>query len=283
VDIQEAKAGSLSAPAIRMIVNADDFGYFDAVSRGIIEAMTSGTVTATGVMANGPALERWVDRLRAQPGISVGVHLNATLGQPLTNDMRAVVGDAFPSKAHMATALLLGRVPLQALLAEWRAQIERCQQLSLKLAFVNSHEHLHMLPKLYARVRTLAGEFGIAHVRAPQPEWGPRLTLAAVVRSGAFFVTQALASRSPGAEPTLIGVAPSGRLDNSYCRWRFARLQAGKTYELMCHPGWNDPLAQRAPALAAYHDWEGELRTVMGATFRQLLAEHGITLVNFSE
>ncbi len=53
---------------IRMIVNADDFGYFDNVCRGILEAAEKGVVTATGVMANGPALPRWIERLRATPG-----------------------------------------------------------------------------------------------------------------------------------------------------------------------------------------------------------------------
>ena len=40
----------------RLVVNADDYGYFTAVTRGIPETLDAGSVTATGVLANGPAL-----------------------------------------------------------------------------------------------------------------------------------------------------------------------------------------------------------------------------------
>ena len=36
-----------------LIVNADDYGYFPGISRGIIDAHKDGVVTATGVLANG--------------------------------------------------------------------------------------------------------------------------------------------------------------------------------------------------------------------------------------
>ena len=39
-----------------LIVNADDYGYFDCVSKGILESASRGIVTATGVFANRPAL-----------------------------------------------------------------------------------------------------------------------------------------------------------------------------------------------------------------------------------
>ena len=47
----------------QLIVNADDYGYFDHVCAGILDCAAAGTVTATGVLANGPVLERWTDAL----------------------------------------------------------------------------------------------------------------------------------------------------------------------------------------------------------------------------
>lgn len=278
--------GAATSGHIRMIVNADDFGYFDQVSRGIIYVAEQGRVTATGVMANGPALEKWSDSLRALTSFSVGVHLNGTLGRPLTEEMRdqlrATEGE-FPLKGALSSSLLLGRIDAAILLSEWRAQINRCIDLGLQPHFLNSHEHVHMLPSLYSGVRALADEFGIRHVRAPQPEWRLSISPAGHLRNGVFAAVKLLVRRPPRPEPTLIGVIQSGRMDRAYCRWRFARLEPGRTYELMCHPGWADAEAQRDSRLADYHDWEGELRTLTEAEFSTLLHENRITLVSYSD
>ena len=275
----------VSETRVRMIVNADDFGYFDEVSRGILDAAARGVVTATGVMANGPALERWVEQLKSLPAFSVGVHLNATLGQPLTEPMRkclAASNGEFRAKGAFAASVLRGAVPVSTVVEEWRAQIRRCLQLGLKLQFLNSHEHVHMLPNLYRKVRGLADEFGIAHVRAPQPELGPHITAGGMLRNSVFLAARVLADTSV-PEPVLIGVAPSGKLDPVYCQWRLPRLQSGVAYELMCHPGWNDAVARRNPKFDAYHDWEGEMRTLTGDAFAGLLRQYRIELISYAD
>ena len=84
-------------------------------SQGILEAAEAGVVTATGVMANGPALDRWIDRLRGLPGISVGVHLNATLGERMTPATKAALKDPGGQlvKGRLAWSVLVGRLPVE--------------------------------------------------------------------------------------------------------------------------------------------------------------------------
>ena len=272
-----------ASAARRLIVNADDFGYFDGVSRGIIDCAERGVVTATGVMANGPALGRWTGRLRSLPELSVGVHLNATLGQPLTSEMRAALsrtGGAFPSKERLVTGLLSGRLSASLIHAEWRAQVERCREAGLNVVFLNSHEHVHALPVLGRIALGLADEFGIAHVRAPKPDWDATRGSAAVMRNGVLAALSPFQPDSLRPTPRLIGLSVSGRLDLEYCRRRLASLESG-TYELMCHPGWRDEAALRDERLARYHDWELELETLTGRAFGELLVEYGISLVSF--
>ena len=45
--------GAATPERVRLIMNADDFGFSDGVTRGIIEAHAAGTVTSTSMMANG--------------------------------------------------------------------------------------------------------------------------------------------------------------------------------------------------------------------------------------
>lgn len=276
----------VDSQTIPIVVNADDFGYFDAVSQGILEAAEAGVVTATGVMANGPALDRWIDRLRGLPGTSVGVHLNATLGEPMTPAMGAALKDSggrFPAKGDLALSVLVGRLPVETLLEEWRAQVTHCIQRGLRIEFINSHEHVHVLPGLRARVRRLAEQLGIRHVRAPRPEWAPSLTPGGLVRNVVFACTDLLPRAVDSSEPHLIGVASSGRLSLKYCRWRFARLSPYRAYELMCHPGRTDPLARAIPQLSDYHDWEGELSMLLSPAFAALLREYGLRCTTYAD
>jgi predicted glycoside hydrolase/deacetylase ChbG (UPF0249 family) len=263
--------------SVRLIINADDFGYFPGVSAGIIEAIEAGIVTATGVMANGPGFEATAALLRALPQADVGVHLNATYGAALTPGFPPISGTQ-----ALAAALVSGRLKVASVANEWRAQILRCSEAGLPLRFINSHEHVHMLPVLYPVMRQLAREFAVPFVRHTRPEWGLRYGWSGFARSlvmGAFFLMSPAQTRTP----KMLGLGPSGRLDLAYLGRLLPRLRSGETFELMCHPGREDPSALRDPKLRGYHDWKGELQCLLSPEFRGLLAANSITLTRFRD
>lgn len=72
---------------LTLIVNADDFGLTSGVSRGILEAGATGIVTSTTVIVNRPTDPELVARLKAS-GLGAGLHLNLTLGTPLSDPRR---------------------------------------------------------------------------------------------------------------------------------------------------------------------------------------------------
>ncbi len=74
-------------PARTLIVNADDFGLTGAVSRGILEAGRRGIVTSTTAIVNRPIDPALVAELVAS-GLGVGLHLNLTLGAPVSDPRR---------------------------------------------------------------------------------------------------------------------------------------------------------------------------------------------------
>jgi predicted glycoside hydrolase/deacetylase ChbG (UPF0249 family) len=269
----------------RLIVNADDFGYFDGVSAGILEGIAAGVVTATGVMANGPAFTRSAAALGRYPEVDVGVHLNVTLGLPLTPDFSSYLNGtagAFSSKWKLAADLLIGRLPVALVMSEWRAQIEKCAAAGLQIRFLNSHEHVHMLPILYPVINRLAQEFSVRHVRFTHPEWSASYGIPALFRSSLVWGVGCMEEPARGT-PKLLGLARSGRLDMTYLRKMLPRLRARETCELMCHPGHGDAAAAAYPGLRRYHDWEGELACLGGGEFRELLDRHSVRLVRFRE
>ena len=76
--------------AVRLIVNADDFGFTRDVNEGIVEAHRDGILTATTLMANGDAFEDAVALARATPSLDVGCHAVLVQGRSVLDASRAL-------------------------------------------------------------------------------------------------------------------------------------------------------------------------------------------------
>jgi len=268
-----------------LIINADDYAYFNCVSRGILECVSQGTVTATGVFANSPLLDQHAAWLAASPDVDVGVHLNLTDRLPLTKPLAEALsqwGGRFPGKFSIAKAVLSRRISVDLVRDEWRAQIERCLARNLQLRFLNSHEHIHMLPPLYPVAWDLAREYGIEHVRFSTPEWPRAWSVSVLLRDGIMSVlAQVNRFRIPRAAPGFLGMGESGRLSPQYLSNVLPTLRSGQVYELMCHPGMFDLEEVKDKRLLTYHDWELERHTLCDPTLKTVLAANNIRLIGY--
>ena len=102
----------------RLVVNADDFGYTRDVNLGIIEAHTSGILTATTLMANGNAFEHAVALAKEHGRLDVGCHLVLVGG-------RSLIGGKAPlpqSVPELLRSLAFRRIDPYD---ELRAQVDR--------------------------------------------------------------------------------------------------------------------------------------------------------------
>ena len=182
----------------------------------------------------------------------------------------------------MAKAILSGAIKVGAVKREWRAQIERCLAHGLKLRFLNSHEHLHMLPSLFALIRVLAKDYGIPHIRFPRSQLFGKSRRGSLFRGAVIKALESINRRhadSPSAQ--FLGLETSGKLDLPYLERCLSRLRAGEIYELMCHPGEFDAREVTDRRLPRYHDWEGELALLTSAAARALLDRRGIRLIGY--
>ena len=276
---------ALNEKVAYLIVNADDYGYFGFVSRGILQAFRCGIVTATGIFANSAHFDKHVAWLADYPELDLGVHLNLTAGAPLTERMKgklAHCGEQFPGKYAVAKAVLNGSISLEDIAQEWRAQIDRCLAQGLQLRFLNSHEHIHMLPPLFRLVQALASEYAISHVRFATPEVPRSAAPGAMIRDAAMLLMGAYDHRrrlAPAAE--FIGMGMSGRLDLGYLERKLAMLKPGRIYELMCHPGLKHNGEVLDGRLLRYHDWSGELASLTDPAVREALRRNGVRLVGY--
>ncbi|MDQ2930990.1 MAG: ChbG/HpnK family deacetylase [Gemmatimonadota bacterium] len=272
----------------RLIINADDFGFSEGVTRGIVEAFAAGSVTSTSIMANGVDWENAVRLARANPKLGVGVHLNLVQGRPLLRVPSLT--DAATGELHSLGALArrawAGRVDAGELEAETRAQIERVRGAGIAVTHLDSHRHSHLLAGIWPIVSRVTRDAGIRVIRIPREPFGINaLDAAATPRKLVLAMTLRLAHALPLPSPLKTtdhfrGISLQGGTHfASRLRRTLDTLEPGST-ELMVHPGHVDAsLAAQDPYTAPR---EIELAELLSAGVRERLSRGDIELTGFA-
>ncbi len=141
-----------------LIVNADDFGLTAGVSRGILEAHRRGIVTSTTLLVNRDIHPSLVEELKSS-GLGVGLHLNLTLGAPVSNPKRVpslVDGEGrFIRDAREAAA----RAKADEARIELGAQIDAFRRIAGRFpTHLDSHHHVGC----HEPIQTLLFDFATA-------------------------------------------------------------------------------------------------------------------------
>ena len=243
-----------------LIVTADDVGLDPGMTAGAIRAHREGIVTACSVVASGVAFEDAVARLKDVPSLEVGVHLALV-------EERSLTGLRMPRKYTSFLPLYLARViGIDAIERELRAQIERVLATGLRVTHLNGHQHLHVLPRVFAVVAKLARELAIPYVRIVDDRGG-------TARSFAMSALSALGRRARDTSFTndhTVGVAIAGQLGDVTPLLDHVE---GVT-ELVTHPGVN---VTRYPNWR--YEWDRETRALCAPNLRDELARRGIALI----
>ncbi len=282
---------SAPGPAIRLIVNADDFGVSERVNEGIILAHRSGIVTAASLMAVGRAFDHAVQCCRRVPELDVGVHLTLVAEKPLLQGTSSLTGDDGrlpPSIGVFLRRCLAGSIRMADIQAELSAQIERVLDHGLPATHIDSHQHVHALPGMAQLALRLSDRYRIPFVRVPieDPRIDRPLSVHAVSRWAGAMALRAswTMARFSGARTAgcrrlhFLGFTEGGRLSQTRLHRLLQALRPGRTYELMCHPGFapEEPDLQRWN----YHH-EQELQALTSASIRSEIAARGIRLDRF--
>ena len=284
-----------------LIVNADDLGWTEGVSRGIAEAHHKGIVTSASLLANGAAFESAVELARSTPGLGVGVHLNLSDGEPVAP--RELVTSLLNDDGVLdcGPEILLLRLARRSVLLEevereWDAQIQKVRDTGLRPTHLDGHKHVQMLPGLFEMALRLARRHCIDAVRISHEESGLRVALSArdnqkvalVMKQGMQARGLKLLARDAKEQAEragistadyFCGIAHTGVLTLEGVARLLEILPEGTT-ELMCHPGYADAeLQQSATRLQASR--ETELRILTDAGIRNIVASRGIRLIDY--
>src|SRR5207249_2607907 len=139
-----------------LIVHADDFGISPGVDRVIEENLETGTVTSTSLLLGTPHSAAALAWAAEHPQYDYGVHLNLTHGRPVLppSQVRSLVTETgeFRPLGRFLRRHLFHRMRLTELRAELAAQIAAARAAGVPLSHLNSHQHVHLLPRLFSKV-----------------------------------------------------------------------------------------------------------------------------------
>jgi chitin disaccharide deacetylase len=277
-----------------LVINADDLGLTAGVNTGIFVAHDHGILTSASLFANAPATSDAIRRVRSRPSLGVGVHLTLVDGTPTLPPQRIptlVRGDGRfrASWKPFIVACLLGQVSWEEVERELTAQISRFRSEGIRLTHLDSHEHVHAYPPVFAIVARLADRFQIPVVRVPYERWAPvwgdewqryvarrqswwNVALQPLAR-GDYRIAAAHGLRTPH----FIGRAHTGVLNADALLASIRRLRPGVT-ELMVHPGYPDDALRRMPT-RLLSSRATEVALLRAGRIRAALADHNIQLV----
>jgi predicted glycoside hydrolase/deacetylase ChbG (UPF0249 family) len=208
-------------------------------------------------MANAPAFDDAVALALANPTLGVGCHITLIDGTPVAHPQSIpslLGGDGKSLRStpfDFLQALLRGEIREDDIEREAVAQVQKLQRAGIDVTHLDTHKHTHIFPTVARPLLHLAERTRIGAVRNPfEPPWASalghggllrRLQLKLLHRNHAPFqnIPQIHHAHVLTTDGT-IGISATGTLTSNTLAALMNALPAEGTFELCCHPGYND-------------------------------------------
>jgi predicted glycoside hydrolase/deacetylase ChbG (UPF0249 family) len=239
--------------AARLILNADDFGLTRGINRAIADLHAAGALTSATLMANGTAFDDAVGIAKANACLGVGCHIVLIGGAPVSppDTVPTLLGpDGLSfrtSLIHFLRDLWLRRIDPADIEREALAQIQKLQRAGIEVTHIDTHKHTHIFPPVARELDRIVGNTSVATMRNPfEPAFASSSSSANFKREMQIWLLnrfqrrfQQIAGRSVFTDGT-IGISATGNLNAETLRATLDSLPAYGTFEILCHPGYND-------------------------------------------
>jgi len=284
--------------AARLILNADDFGLTPGINRAIAELHAAGVLTSTTLMPNGPAFADAIAIAHANPTLGIGCHIVLTDGTPVSPPetiptLLASNGATFrPSLPSFLQALLSGQIAEEEVAREALAQIQKLQHAGIQVTHLDTHKHTHLFPAISRPLLRVAEQTAVPGIRNPfEPRWSLALRHGSLLRRLTVRLASLLRPEFESLPPIrqgralttngTIAISATGHLDSATLAEVLNALPSTGTFELCCHPGYNDADLDRMATILRAHR-EVERLALLTEVSRILTQPNAPTLINYS-
>jgi predicted glycoside hydrolase/deacetylase ChbG (UPF0249 family) len=231
-----------------IILCADDYALTEGVSRAIGELAAAQRLSAASVLVTSAHWPAGAPRLCVHRGhLSVGLHLDLTLGAPLGPMPRLAPAGKFPGLRGLMVRALLGLLDGDEIRAEIGRQLDRFEAgISAPPDHIDGHQHVHALSGVrQALLETVQRRYPSCPplIRDPSDRLGAitarRVAVAKAITVRALALGFARTAKGLGL-PVNDSFAGFSNFDVGapYAEeLKSALSQPGRRHIVMCHPG----------------------------------------------
>jgi hopanoid biosynthesis associated protein HpnK len=280
----------------RVVVNGDDFGLAVPVNEAIIEAHCHGILTTASLMVGAGAAADAIARAQQVPSLRVGLHVVLVEDRSLLEpraipDLVNARGEFSDDPVRTGFKYALKPGIRKQLEAEIRAQFEKFRETGLALDHANTHNHLHLHPRILNLILEVGRDYGLSAVRLPNepplPSWHAsgksliaRLAAGIMLSPLIGFMKLRLRRAHVKCNDYIFGLADSGAMTADLLLQFLQYLPDGVT-EIYFHPA-----TRRCPetdiTMPTYHHVE-EFEALTSMRVREAFASAGIQRIAFSD
>lgn len=147
---------------MKIIFNADDFGYSKGVNLGIVEAYQNGVVRSTTIMAGMVGFDHATVLSKENRGLKVGAHLTLTAGKSVGGVYRTITDEKgnFLKLNVLEARAKDKEIDLDEVEREYEAQIQKIMSAGIEADHFDSHHHTHNLEGIVEVFLKLAKKYG---------------------------------------------------------------------------------------------------------------------------
>lgn len=154
---------------VKVMINADDFGWSESCTLAILKSFDEGLIDTTTMICTGEYFENAVQKIfDSHYACNVGIHFDLTEGCPITDRIK---NDPFfcdgEGRFHMHInryAIMTAEQKKHAY-EELSAQAMRFRGTGLRFHHADSHHHIHTALNIYPIMEQVTREFGIEKMR----------------------------------------------------------------------------------------------------------------------
>jgi len=282
----------------RLIVNADGFGFTYGNNRAIFEVLEKGFVRSVSVNVTWPAVEQVKTLIRNFPHVSVGIHLNLSVGPSvlpseeipsLVNSTGEFHGSNFPLLARR------GKLNPDEMRRELSAQIDKFRNLGVKITHWDSHQGRHLYPGFFKAALEVANEKKIRATRTHNyyivtPQKGrmkvllkyyfkhPRNVITHSMASYRMYCARNAGFVMPDRRLVIEGLGDYAAYNSKSWEVLLQEMPEGLNF-IECHPGYIDDDLLRYSHLVASREKEREM--FCNHDWLRKAEESGVNVVNY--
>lgn len=253
---------------MRLIINADDYGMTENISKGILQGMKEGIITDTSALTNSVHFNKSAELAQEAEITEMGVHLNLTFGKPVldADQVRSIVDD--DGNFYRKPGLIPSSYNALEVKLELTAQIEKFLATGLTLNHLDTHHGFSIKDaQMLSIVMELAKELNVPMRRDDQLSSELQ---GSIPRSGVKGTDMLCGDMSAPfvSEAWLKSVLEKYR-DTNY------------TVEVAGHPGYSDEELRSISSLC--DEREQDLALFMNKDIQQYIRQQGIELICYSQ